>query len=111
MATQTNSPALSTEQNRTLLAVFSYLGPLVIVSLLIGKTDSFVKFHVKQGLVLFSIEVIIWLISSLFWAFWMILNLVNLGVLVLSIIGIMNVLQKQEKALPLVGSLASYFKI
>ena len=42
--------------HKNLFAVLSYLGPLVIISLLAGgKEDSFTKFHIKQGLVLFTI--------------------------------------------------------
>ena len=99
------------ESNRTLLGVLSYLGPLVIVSLLIGKQDSFVKFHAKQGLVIFSIEIIAWIIGSMFYPLWMILQLVNLCTIVLSIIGIVNVVNKKETELPLVGQLSKHFPV
>src|SRR5262245_17431422 len=98
----------------TLMGALSYLGPLVLIPFLVAKDDPFVKFHVKQGLVLLIIEVALWVLSSYFWMlfyqFWMIYQLLNLGILVLTVIGIMNVTQKKEKPLPLVGSLASYFK-
>lgn len=93
------------------MALLSYLGPLVIVSLLVGKNDPFVKFHVKQGLTVFTLEVIVWVLSSMLWSLWMLLNIINLATLVLSIIGIVNVLQGKQKELPLVGSYAANFKI
>ena len=34
------------------MAVLSYIGPLVIVSYIVANNDPFVKFHIKQGLVL-----------------------------------------------------------
>ena len=98
------------EQNKTLLGVLAYLGPLVIVSYILGKDQSYVKFHVKQGLVLLAIEVLTWVAVMILPFFWMILNLVNLGVFILAIIGIINAAQGKEKELPLVGQFASYFK-
>ncbi len=98
------------EQKNTLMGVLCYLGPLVIVSLLAAKGDMFVKYHVKQGLVLFIIEVVVWFLGMYFWPLWMFLQLVNLGVFILAIIGIVNVVNGEEKPLPLVGSLAEGFK-
>jgi uncharacterized membrane protein len=95
--------------NRTLMGVLAYLGPLVIISYLVAKDDSFVKFHIKQGLVLLVIEVIIWLLNPMLWSLWMLINLLNLATLVLSIIGIMNVVQNREKELPLVGQFSRFF--
>lgn len=112
MDPQSDKASLSSADQGTLFGVLSYLGPLVIISFLMAKDNSFVKFHIKQGAVLFVIEIIIWIISSMFWLyqFWMILNLVNLFVLVLSIVGIINVVQHKEKELPLIGQFGRYFK-
>ena len=101
-------------QTKTLMGVLAYLGPLVIISFLMAKDDPFVKFHIKQGLVLFIAEIILWILSSYFWVmfyqFWMLYQLLNLGLLVLVIMGIINVVQGKEQELPLVGSLAKNFK-
>jgi len=94
--------------NNTLFGVLAYLGPLVLVSFYLGKDSPFVKFHVKQGAVVFSLEIIVWLLSSM-WSLWMIINLLNLVTLVLSIIGIINVVQKKEIPLPAVGGFSKYF--
>jgi uncharacterized membrane protein len=96
------------DQN-TLMGVLAYIGPLIIVSYLMAKDNSFVKFHIKQALILFIIEIATWFIGGMFWPLWMILNVVNLAVLVLSIIGIVNVVQGKEKELPLIGKFASNF--
>lgn len=101
----------STHGNKTLFGILSYLGPLVIVSFLVSKHDSFVKFHIKQGFVLLAIEVIAWVLGMWMWQLWMIVNILNLGTLILSIVGIVNVIQNKEKELPLVGSLAKNVKI
>ena len=76
------TPMPQGDQQNMLLGVMSYLGPLVIISFILGKDNPFVKFHVKQGLVLLVIEVAVWLIASFMWEFWMIWQLVNLGVFV-----------------------------
>src|SRR3989338_880958 len=91
-------------ENQTLMGVLAYLGPLVIIPFLSAKDDSFVKFHIKQGLVLLVIEIALWLAMSIFWPLRPIFGILQLGVLVLIIIGIINVVQKKEKNLPIVGS-------
>lgn len=98
-------------ETNVLMGVLAYLGPLVIVSYLVAKDDPFVKFHIKQGLVLLVIQVLAWvLMGSMMWSYWMLFKLVKLALLVFSVLGIVNVVQKKEKELPFVGGLASYFK-
>jgi len=114
MEQQNPSPAPTTPvenkpQTNVLMGALAYLGPLVIVSFLVAKDDPFVKFHIKQGLVLFVIEVVMWFLSSFMYQLWYVANIINLAVLVLAIIGIINAVQKQQKELPLVGSLSKYF--
>ena len=105
-------PVASHDQNK-LMAVLAYLGPLVIVSYIVAKNSPFIKFHIKQGLVLLAIEVIMWGLGStmMFYSIWMIFNLVNLAVLVLSIIGIVNAVNGKEQALPVVGKFAKHFPV
>lgn len=100
------------EQHKNIaMGVLAYLGPLVIVLYVTAKDDPFVKFHIKQGLVLLAIEVIVWALGVMgFWRLWMLLNLINLGTLILAIIGIINAVQGSEKELPLVGKFSRYFK-
>lgn len=114
-ATPPSAPKVSDhdKSNRMLFGILSYLGILVIVSLVAKKDDPFVKFHIKQGLVLLAIEVIIWILSSMLmiWSLWPLYRILNLGLLVLSILGIINVTQNKEKPLPLVRGLAKHFPI
>jgi uncharacterized membrane protein len=93
------------------MGVLAYLGPLVIIPYLMAKNNPFVKFHIKQGLVLLCFQIIIWIIGSmLLWHMWALINLLNLALFVLAIIGIVNVVQKKEAMLPVVGSLSRHFK-
>lgn len=105
----TPTPTAQTD-NSTLFGILSYIGPLVIVSFLVAKEHPFVKFHIKQGLILLAIEVAVWFVGMIFWQLWTILNVLDLGALVLSIIGIVNVVQHKEKELPLVGQFSQYLK-
>jgi uncharacterized membrane protein len=96
----------------TIMAGLSYLGPMVFIPFLTKKGDAFIQFHVKQGLILFGIGLIVYILSSFMFHFIMpIISIVNLGLLVLSIIGIINALKRTYKELPLVGSYASHIKL
>ncbi|QQR82742.1 hypothetical protein IPJ70_01370 [Candidatus Campbellbacteria bacterium] len=103
------SHAVDPASKNTLMGILSYLGPLVLVPFFTNKEQPFVKFHIKQGLVVFSIELIAYVLGMFMWQLWVIRNLVNLATLILSIIGIVNVVEKKEKELPLVGSFSKYF--
>jgi uncharacterized membrane protein len=109
--TSHNMGAKRTHDNSTLMGVLSYLGPLVIIPYLSSKDNQFVKFHVKQGLVLFCLHIILWVLTPMFfWQMWSLLRLINLTLFVLTIIGIVNVVHKKESMLPVIGTLAKYFK-
>lgn len=111
--TQPTTPATPTIENDTLMGVLCYLGPLVIIPYMTALDNPFVKFHVKQGIVLFGLEVIIYIIGTmlLFSGLYPIIMLLNLGTLILAIMGIVNVVGKKEAALPLIGQYADKVKI
>ena len=102
---------VDSNQNKTLMGILSYLGVLVIIPYLVAKNNSFVKFHIKQGLILLIIEVAMWFLGMVFWPLVFIIWVVNLVVFILAIIGIINVTQGNEKKLPLVGAYAKYINI
>jgi uncharacterized membrane protein len=106
---------LSEKDKGTAMAVLAYLGPLVIVSYFVAKDIPFVKFHIKQGLVLFVIEVAFAFIVKTFWIFLFfmafLIPFIQLGIAVLAILGIVNAVQGKEKELPLVGSFGKVFPL
>ena len=105
-----NNTNNASPKHNTLMGALSYIGPLVIVSYITAKDDPFVKFHIKQGLVLLVIEVAVWFIGMMFmWPIMMLLNLVNLATLILSIVGIINAVKGEQKELPLVGKFSKHF--
>jgi uncharacterized membrane protein len=99
--------------NRKVMGVLAYLGILIVIPYLVAKDDPFVKFHIKQGLVLVIIELVIWALgySYILWQLWPLIEIINLAVLILSIIGIVNVVQGKEKELPLIGSWGRNFPV
>jgi uncharacterized membrane protein len=104
MEENTQSP-----KKNTGMAVVAYI--IFFIPLLTdAKNDPFVKYHVKQGLVLFIgyiIEVFIGMIPVIGW---IISPLLGIFLLVLFIIGIMNAINGKEKPLPVIGSFAQSFK-
>jgi len=99
----------SSDKKNKVMGVLAYLGILVIISYLVAKDEAFVKFHIKQGLVLLVIEVVGWILAMTIWPLWIIFSIVKIILFVLIIIGIINVIHGQEKKLPLVGNYARYF--
>ncbi|HTL39230.1 MAG TPA: hypothetical protein VL306_00230 [Methylomirabilota bacterium] len=96
--------------NKTLMGILSYLGILVVIPLITdAKNDQFVKFHIKQGLVLLICDVLANFIVRIPVFGWILSPLIWLGILVLAIMGIINVVNNQTKELPVIGHLASMF--
>ncbi len=101
----------ASHENELLMGILAYVGILVIIPYLIAKENPFVKFHIKQGLVLLVIQLVIWVINRMTWGLSEIMGLLGLGVLILAIIGIVNVFKKVEAELPLVGKFGAKFTI
>ena len=92
--------------DNTAMAIIAYI--LFFVPLLTdAKDDPFVKYHVKQGLIVFIIGVGAAVLAPVL----LFLTLfIHLFVLVLAILGIINVLNGKKEPLPLVGEFAAKFK-
>lgn len=104
-------PSASAEKVNTGMAIVAYI--LFFVPLLTdAKNDPFVKFHVKQGLVVFICWIAVYALGWILpWSLGFITTLLNLGVLVLVILGIMSAAKGEQKHLPVVGQFAEQFKI
>lgn len=100
------------KEQANIMAIISYIGILCLVPLFLTKEkDEFVKFHAKQGLVLFIGEAATWIIFGIVPFLWSLANLVGIFWLVLSIIGIINVVNKKKQEIPLVGKFAEKIKL
>ncbi len=106
-STQKESDGNFVFNERTIIASLSYLNILVLIPLLTKKNDAFTQYHVKQGLVLLVPELIVYVISGIFYFMWPVWSILNLGFLCLTIVGIIHVLRQEEKPLPLIGQFAS----
>ena len=86
------------------MAVVSYI--LFFVPLLTdAKNDIFVKFHVKQGFLVFLLALVSWAISFVP-IFGLLAIPLNIAVIIFMILGIINALEGKEKELPLIGQYA-----
>jgi uncharacterized membrane protein len=91
------------------MAVLAYFGILVIIPLLMVKNDPFVKYHIRQGLVLLIALIIAFAISTVPIFGWFLGWILWLGCFVLMIMGIINAVNGQTKELPLIGQFGSKF--
>ena len=93
----------------TAMAVFAYLGVLIVIPFVTeAKNDPFVKFHLKQGLLI----IIGWIVMVALGFVPFINFLVPflwLALAILDIIGLINAAQGKMKELPLIGGLAHSF--
>lgn len=104
------------EKNKA-MAVFSYLGLLVLIPIFAAQDSKFAKFHANQGLILFIAEAAfssiigfsfkIFLMNLSFFNFFGGLVEIAIGVVftVFSIIGIVNAVKGKAKELPIIGSI------
>jgi len=94
------------------MAIIAYI--LFFVPLLTGdaKKDSFVKYHTKQGLVLFLLVVILNVVGRImpFYLWYSINWILSLGTLVLLIMGISNAASGKQQPLPIIGKFSDLFK-
>lgn len=98
------------KQENMLMAILAYIGPLLLISFLLAKEDPFVKFHIKQGLLLLIGEVAAWMLGMMFWPLFFLVQIANIFFLVLAVVGIVRAAQGEMKELPLIGHWARNFK-
>lgn len=98
------------EENKV-FAALSYLGILVLIPLLVKKDSKFAMEHAKQGLVLFIIEMILWVINFipiLGQILWIVVGIV---LLIVSLMGLIYALQGKFWKIPFVYDWAQNFKL
>lgn len=103
------SEAQMQRDEKKVLAILAYIGPLILVSYLLAKEDPFVKFHIKQGLLLVIGEVTTWLIAMMIWILFPLLQAINIFLFVLAIVGIIRAAHGEMKELPFIGKYAKRF--
>lgn len=86
------------QKNRDIAAV-GYIWILSVVVYFSRKDSPFVRFHAKQGMVLFALSIIVWVIP-------IVGRFLELIVLALAVLGFLGAAQGQWKEVPLIGPLA-----
>lgn len=86
-----------------LMAVLAYIGPLVIIPILVAKDSKFAKFHANQGLILFLIALVCSLLTKLKVIGWL-FSVCGAVVFILAVVGIIYACQGKAKELPVVGN-------
>ena len=111
------------------LAWLAYLGILFLIPLLAHKDNPFSKYHARQGMVLFFVEVALGIVWGILYAIalaiafgvggvvfclvlvWIIMALAYLFVGILALIGLIQALSGKFWKMPLLGNLAEkWFK-
>ena len=104
------------DSNDKVYGILSYIGILVLVPLLAGKTQ-FAKFHANQGLVLFIADIIFAVIINISVFVLSLIPFVGaaiggiisgvfgLGIFILMIMGIVNAVNGEMKPLPIIGGI------
>lgn len=104
------APAAKTSDDN-LMGALSYISVLSIVMLLVKKDSDYVKFHAKQGVVLFAGEVIYWFVSAFTWFLFFVWWIVGAALLIVSIIGFIKALSGERYRIPVVADLADKINI
>ncbi|MFH1797760.1 MAG: hypothetical protein ABH844_00205 [Candidatus Omnitrophota bacterium] len=107
----TEEKPLKSASSGSVYAVLSYLWVLCLIPVLMKKNDEFVRFHSRQGLMLFIIEVGVGIISiiPIFGPL-----IYTLGVLIfglISLIAIVQVLMGNKWRIPIIGEWAEKMNV
>lgn len=87
-------------------AVISYISFLCIISLVLKKDNPFALYHAKQGLVLFVMEVVCFLISIVPFLGWLLVVMGFVIFPIFSALGIFQALMGNNGRLPIVSDIA-----
>ncbi|MFH1837006.1 MAG: hypothetical protein ABH862_02670 [Candidatus Omnitrophota bacterium] len=96
---------------KSLFSAIAYISVFCLVPVLMKKQDEFIKFHARQGLMLFILEVGIWIVSVLpiFGGIIYTLGMLICGML--SLVAIVQVLMGKKWKMPIIGDWAENLKI
>ncbi len=109
MTDQTPTPSTTKNTTMAAIAYIIFFVPLLTDS----KDDPFVKFHVKQGLLLVILSILVSIFNTIIGRIpiigWLIALVLGLGLFALWIIGIVNALNGKMDPLPVVGQYAEQY--
>lgn len=112
MSNPNPTPSQTKNTSMAALAYIIFFVPLLTDA----KDDPFVKFHVKQGLLLWIIGIALWFLNVIIlyripFIGWLISFVLGIGLFVLWLLGLMNALNGKQEPVPVIGQFAEqYFK-
>ena len=107
----TSSDSEVIEQGK-IYAFLGYFGILFLVPILAKKDNTFAVFHGKQGLVLFVVEIIVWLLGFIPFLGWYIIWPIGfIFCLIMAIAGMIQALSGKYWKMPLIGDYAEKITI
>ena len=93
-------------QENKVVAALGYIGVLCLIPLLAKKDSKYAQFHGKQGLILFIVEIIAFVIGIIPILGWLIGFIFIICCIILSIIGIIKSLSGEYWKMPVLGQYA-----
>ena len=104
------NPVGGMSEDRRITAVMASVPFLCFAPLLKMRDDPYVYFHARQGLVLFFLEIIVFVFSfpHLAQLFWTVMIICCIGA---AVAGVMFAMQGRAHKLPLIGDLAERLKM
>ncbi|MBD3379322.1 MAG: hypothetical protein GF408_02550 [Candidatus Omnitrophica bacterium] len=97
--------------NENVYAILAYLWILCLVPILMKKEDPFVKFHARQGLMLFIVEVGFGIIGIIPLLGTFVSLIGTLVCAILSLVGIVQVLMGNKWKMPIINEWSEKIKI
>jgi len=109
---ETPQAAPSSGGDNKVMAILCYFGILLLIPLLTdAKNDPFVKFHIKQGLILLIAYIVIGVVYVIPVLGWILGSILYVFLFVLFIMGIVNASSGKQVALPVIGKWAENWNI
>lgn len=99
-------PSTTKKSDENLMAAISYLWILSIIILLTKKDSDYVKFHARQGVVLFAASIALWFIGIVLPFLSPVVWLLDLVILIAVIIGFIKAYGGERHKLPVVGDIS-----
>ena len=92
------------------LDILSYFGIFFLIPQIVKSKDDFTQFHVKQGTLLFYLELLVAVFAIIPWAGYVMSFVGWLICIILSVKGIVNIFKRKKSILPFFDKLQVFFK-
>jgi fumarate reductase subunit D len=111
MEQEKQSGAVTASAEEKVYSVLSYFGVLCLVSILIMRDNEYVRFHAKQGLVLFIVETLFSIVTILPVLGFVVFGIVMIICAILSIIGMIQAYMGNKWEIPVIIDWAKKIRV